>query len=116
MLCTKVEECCNMNHVVCDHKVKMRRFQCINTIFLGVVYIMDHEVARCFSRICDWLLNSSRAHFGLHRGEKCQSDHGISDTQKACFHAYIIHCHGSIGFCSERSQKGSLTTKVKESR
>ena len=28
-------------------------------------------------KICDWLLNSSHDHFGLHQGKKCQSDHGV---------------------------------------
>ena len=36
--------------------------------FLRVVYTMDHEVVRKPCKICDWLLNSSRDHFGLHQG------------------------------------------------
>jgi hypothetical protein len=34
----------------------------------GVVYIMDHEVVPRPCKICDWLLNSSRDHFGLQQG------------------------------------------------
>ena len=30
---------------------------------------MDHEVVPRPYKICDWLLNSSRDHFGLHQGE-----------------------------------------------
>ena len=31
---------------------------------------MDHEVVPRPCKICDWLLNASRDHFGLHQGEK----------------------------------------------
>ena len=34
---------------------------------LGVVYTMHHEVVLRPYNICDWLLNSSRDHFGLHQ-------------------------------------------------
>ena len=34
------------------------------------IYITDHEVVPCFSKICDWPLNSSRDHFGLHQEKK----------------------------------------------
>jgi hypothetical protein len=33
----------------------------------GVVYIMDHEVVPKPCKVCDWLLNSSWDHFGLHQ-------------------------------------------------
>ena len=39
-------------------------------ICLGDVYIMDHEVIPCCSKICDWSLNLSRDHFGLHEEKK----------------------------------------------
>jgi hypothetical protein len=35
----------------------------------GVAYIMDHEVVPRPNKICNWLLNSSRDHFGLHQGQ-----------------------------------------------
>ena len=54
-------------------------------IFLGVVHTMDHEVVPRPCKICDWLLNLSRDHFGLHQGKKCQSDHGVWDPQKTKF-------------------------------
>jgi hypothetical protein len=38
---------------------------------------MDREVAPRPCKICDWLLNSSWDHFGLHQGKQCQSDHGV---------------------------------------
>jgi hypothetical protein len=31
------------------------------------VYIMNHEVIPCSSKICDWLLNLSWDRFGLHQ-------------------------------------------------
>jgi hypothetical protein len=34
---------------------------------LGVVYTMDNEVVPRPCNICDWLLNSSPDHFGLHQ-------------------------------------------------
>ena len=33
---------------------------------LGVVYSMDHKVVPSSSKTCDWLLNSSKDHFGVH--------------------------------------------------
>jgi hypothetical protein len=36
---------------------------------LGVVYTMDHEAVPRPCKICDWMLNSSQGHFGLHQGE-----------------------------------------------
>ena len=35
----------------------------------GVVYTMDHKVIIRPCKICDWLLNLSRDHFGLHLGQ-----------------------------------------------
>ena len=40
---------------------------------------------------CDWLLNLSRDHFGLHQEKNGQSDHGIQGPQKTYFKASIIH-------------------------
>jgi hypothetical protein len=37
---------------------------------LGVVYTVDHEVIPRPYKICDWLLNSSKDHFGVHQGKK----------------------------------------------
>ena len=39
-------------------------------LYLGVVYIMENEVIPCSFNTCDWLLNSSRGHFGLHQEKK----------------------------------------------
>ena len=36
---------------------------------LGDVYTMDHKVIPRPCKICDWLLNSSWEHFGLHQGK-----------------------------------------------
>ena len=52
----------------------MRHIFCVGTSPIkphyieGVVYIMDHEVVPRPCKICDWLLNSSWDHFGLHQG------------------------------------------------
>jgi hypothetical protein len=54
---------------------------------------MDHEAVPRLCKICDWLLNSSQDHFGLHQGKKCQSDHEVQGPQKTYFKAYIIHGH-----------------------
>ena len=42
-----------------------------NTIIMAirVVYTMDHEIIPRPYKICDWSLNSSWDHFGLHRGK-----------------------------------------------
>ena len=39
-------------------------------VCLGVAYNMDHEAVLRLCKICDWLLNSSQNHFGLHQGKK----------------------------------------------
>ena len=36
---------------------------------LRIVYIMDREVVPRSCKICDWLLNPSQSHFGLHQGK-----------------------------------------------
>ena len=39
---------------------------------------MDHEVVpRPYKIICDWLLNLSQDHYGLHQRKICQSDHEV---------------------------------------
>ena len=45
---------------------------------------------------CDWLLNLSQGHFGLHQEKYVKSDHGAQGPQEAYFHAYIIHWHGPM--------------------
>ena len=59
---------------------------------------MNHEVVPRPCKICEWLFNLSRDHFGLHQGKQYQSDHGIRRPQKTYFKAYIIHLHGPTGF------------------
>ena len=43
---------------------------------LRVVNTMDHEVVPGPRKNVDWMLNSSRDHFGYTKEKKCQSDHG----------------------------------------
>ena len=38
-------------------------------LYSGVVYTTDHEVVPRPYKLCDWLLNSSWDHFGLHQGK-----------------------------------------------
>ena len=65
---------------------------------------MDHEVVPRPYKLCDWLLNSSHDHFGLHQGKICQSDHGVRGPPKTYSKAYIIHWHGPMGFVVERQK------------
>jgi hypothetical protein len=65
---------------------------------LGDVYIMDHEVVPCSPKLCDWPLNSSWDHFGLHQGKNYQEDHETWGPQEACFQPYITHCTGPMSF------------------
>jgi hypothetical protein len=74
-------------------------------VCLGVAYNMDHEAVPRLSKICDWLLNSSQDHFGLHQGKKCQSDHEVQGPQKTYFKAYIIHGHGPTCFAMGETKK-----------
>ena len=80
---------------------------------LRAVYSMDHEVVPRPCKICDWLLNLSWDYFGLHQGQKCQSDHGSRGFQKTCFRAYIIHWHGPSDFAAGVAKRGALIEKGK---
>lgn len=66
---------------------------------------MDHEVVHCTPKTCDL----SWDHFSLHQGKERKNDHG---ARKACFHAYVIHCHGSMGFAVKEEKEVSLVAKV----
>ena len=79
---------------------------------------MEHEVVPRPSKICDWLLNSSHDHFGLHQKKKCQSDHGVWGPQRTYFEAYIVHWHGPTDYwwerpkrCYIRKRQGPMTEK-----
>ena len=83
---------------------------------LGAVYIMGREVVPRPCKICDWLLNSFRDHFGLHQGKnvrvtmkfKVPKRHILRPTlstdmvqrvlrwekQKRCFIRKKIRAHG----------------------
>ena len=56
-------------------------FQIILNV-LGVVCTVDHEVDLRPCKICNWLLNSSHDHFGLHRGEIIRVDMEIEVPKK----------------------------------
>jgi hypothetical protein len=59
---------------------------------------MDYEIVPRPRKIYDWLLNSSRYHFGLHQDKTCQSDHGGWGPHMTYFKAYIIQWHGPTSF------------------
>jgi hypothetical protein len=71
-----------------------RLMHCItsnNNTHKEVVCTMHHNVILKPCKICDWLLNSSWIHFGLHQGKNCQSDHEVRGPQKTKFKARISH-------------------------
>jgi hypothetical protein len=73
---------------------------------------MDHKVIPRLCKICDWLLNLSRDHFGLHQGKKkCQRDHGVQGPQNVYEKAYIIYSHGPTGFVLGEPKRGVLVEK-----
>ena len=74
---------------------------------------MDHEVVPRPYKICNWLLNSSWNHFGLHQRKKCQSDHEVWDPQKTYFKVYIIQWYGPTGFAVGRGKRSALIEKAK---
>ena len=78
----------------------------------GVVYTMEHEVVPRPCKICDWLLNLYRDHFGLHRRKKCHSDYGVQGPQKTYFKAYIIHWHSPRGFAMGEAKEMLYCIKV----
>ena len=65
--------------------------------YLGVVYTLDHEVIPRPRKICIWLSNLSRNHFG-DTEPKCHSDHGVQGPQKTIFEACSIHRHDPTCF------------------
>jgi hypothetical protein len=71
---------------------------------------MDHEVIPRPCKICDWLLNSSRDHFGVHQGKniKVTMEFEVPKT-----HIYGLHYSltWSGGFYSRRGKRGALVEK-----
>ena len=74
---------------------------------------MDHEVVPRHCKFCDWLFNLSRDHFSLHQGKYIRVTMEFEVPKRHIFKAYIIHWHGSTGFCSGRGKRGALIQKGK---
>ena len=76
------------------------------------VYIVDHEVVPCSSKICDWLLNSFQDHFSLHREKKNVRLNMELEVPKRF--SFNLHCPLSCtnGFCNGRGKRGFLATNV----
>ena len=66
---------------------------------------MVHEVVPCSPKICDWVLNLSRDHFGLYQGKKGRVAMGFEVPNRLVFHACIIHCHGPVGFVLRKAKE-----------
>ena len=62
----------------------------------GVVYPIDHEVAQGPINFCDWMLNLSWDHFGVHQGENVRVNMEFKVTNKTYFEAYVIPWHGPM--------------------
>ena len=78
---------------------------------------MDHEVVPCSSKICDWLLNLSWDHFGLHQAEEekkiVRVTMELEVPEKAYFPVLHYPSSWSHGFCSGRGKRGFLVANVK---
>ena len=59
---------------------------------------MDHEVVPMPCKICDWLLNSSQDHFGLHQEQNIGVTMKFEVLKETYFKACIVHWHGPTGF------------------
>ena len=81
---------------------------------LGVVYTMDHQVVPRPCKVCDWLLNSPRDHFGLHRGKKMSEGSWSSRSPKDIFWGLHYPLTWSNGFCYVRGKRGPLVEKGTE--
>ena len=71
----------------------------------GPVYTMFHEVD--LRGWCDWLLNLSRDHFGLHQGKKWQGDNERRGPQNIYLKDEIIHWHDLTGCIAVRERQES---------
>lgn len=67
---------------------------------------MDNE----FSKICDWLSNSSQDHFNLHQEENVMVIMKLEVPQRLILHYPVPW---SNGFCGERLKKKFSAIKVK---
>jgi hypothetical protein len=73
---------------------------------------MDHEIVLRPYRICDWLLNSSRVHFGLHLGKNVRvtmkfevpKRHILKPTLSTDMIQRGLRCRGKIGAMVEKAR------------
>jgi hypothetical protein len=59
---------------------------------------MDHEVIPCSSKICDWPLNLSQDHFGLHQEKNVRVTMQLEISERPIFRSILFHCHGPTCF------------------
>ena len=85
---------------------------------LGVVYTMDHEVVPRPCKICDWLLNLSRNHFGLHQGKNVRviMKFEVPKRHSLRFRIFIDMVQRVLRWerqirCSTRKRHGSMPEK-----
>ena len=82
----------------------------------AAVYSMDHEVVPRSCRICEWILRSSRDHFGLQQGTNFYfflSKWSWSSSSPKDVFWDMVRCSltWSNGFCVVRGERGALVDK-----
>jgi hypothetical protein len=68
---------------------------------------MHHEVFPRPCEHCDWLLNSSRDHFGLRQGEIVRVTMEFEVFKKTYGEVYIIHWRGPAGLVVEEAKEAT---------
>ena len=79
-------------------QISNSRFVVPNFGIRGVVYTMDHGIVPRPCKLCDWLLNSSWDHFGLHQEFFFKVNMKFEVPKTCILNAYIIHRHGPTAF------------------
>ena len=74
---------------------------------------MDREVVPKPCKICDWMLNSSWEHFGLHQGKKMSRWSWSLRFPKDIFKGPHYLLTWSNKFCAGRGKRGALVDKCK---
>ena len=71
----------------------------------GDVYTMDHEVVPMPCKVCDWLLNLSQDHFGLHKRKQMSEWPWRSRSPKDILQGLHYPLTWSNGFCGGRGKR-----------
>jgi hypothetical protein len=59
---------------------------------------MDHEIVPRPCKLCDWLLNSYKDHFGLHQGKNVRVTMEFEVSKRRILRPMFIYSHGPMGF------------------